>query len=80
MIENLDVSEKSGEGFEKYSDNRIITFHMILRTEIKTVQKCTYNYSNADVIGMKSYMRRIKCSSHSVVGKRARLGNFERAG
>ena len=33
---------------------------MILRTEMKTVQKCTYNYSNADVIGMKSYMRRIK--------------------
>ena len=33
---------------------------MILRTEMKTLQKCTYNYSNADVIGMKSYMRRIK--------------------
>ena len=38
----------------------IIEFDMILRTEMKTVQKYTYNYSNADVIGMKSYMRRIK--------------------
>ena len=33
---------------------------MILRTEMKTVQKCTYNYINADVLGMKSYMTRIK--------------------
>ena len=33
---------------------------MILRTEMKTVQKCTYNYINADVMGMKSYMMRIK--------------------
>ena len=33
---------------------------MILRTEMKTVQKCTYNYSNADVIRMESYMMRIK--------------------
>ena len=33
---------------------------MILRTDMKTVQKCTYNYSYADVIGMKSYMRTIK--------------------
>ena len=51
MIENLDVREKFGEGFKKYSDHRITTFDMILRTE--TVLKCTYNYSNADVIGMK---------------------------
>ena len=29
---------------------------MILRTEMKAVQKCTYNYINADVLGMKSYM------------------------
>ena len=28
---------------------------MILRTEMKTVQKCTYNYINADVLGMKLY-------------------------
>ena len=27
---------------------------------MKTVQKCTYNYINADVMGMKSYMMRIK--------------------
>ena len=27
---------------------------------MKTVQKCTYNYINADVLGMKSYMMRIK--------------------
>ena len=33
---------------------------MNFRTEMKTVQKCTYSYSNADVIGMKSYMMRIK--------------------
>ena len=35
---------------------------MILKIEMKTVQKCTctYNYINADVIGMKSYMLRIK--------------------
>ena len=26
MIENLDVREQFGEGFEKYSDHRIITF------------------------------------------------------
>ena len=50
MIENLDVREKYGEGFEKYSDHRIITFDMILRTEMKTVHKCTYNYNNAEVI------------------------------
>ena len=33
---------------------------MILRTEMKTVQKCTHNYINACVMGMKSYMMRIK--------------------
>ena len=60
MIEHFDVSEKFTEDFEKYSDHKIITFDMILRTEMKTVQKCTYNYSNADVIGMKSYIRGIK--------------------
>ena len=27
---------------------------------MKTVQKCTYNYINADVIEMKSYMKKIK--------------------
>ena len=57
MIKNLDVKEKFGEGFEKYSDHSIITLDMILSTEMKTVQKCTYNYSNADVIGMKSYKK-----------------------
>ena len=60
MIDNLDVREKFGEDFETYSDHRSITFEMILRTERKTVQKCTYNYINADVLGMKSYMMRIK--------------------
>ena len=30
MIENLDVREKFGEGFEKYSDHRIITFTYLL--------------------------------------------------
>ena len=48
------------KAFEIYSDHRIITYDTILRTEMKTVQKCTYNYSNADVLGMKSYMMRIK--------------------
>ena len=33
---------------------------LLLRTEMKIVQKCTYNYINANVIGMKSYMVRIK--------------------
>ena len=56
---NFYVREEFGEGFEKYSDHIIIIFDMILRAEIKTVQKYTYNYSNADVIGMKSYMKRI---------------------
>ena len=60
MIVNLDVREKIGECFKKYSDHIIITFDMILRTEVKAVQKYTYNYSNADVIGIKGYMRRIK--------------------
>ena len=50
MIENLDGKEIIVEGFEKYSDHRIITFAMILRKEIKTVKKCTYHYMNADVI------------------------------
>ena len=57
---NFDVRETFGEGFETYSDNRIITYGMILRTEMKTVQKCTYNYINADVLGMKSYIMKIK--------------------
>ena len=60
MTVNLDVRDEFVECFEKYSDHRIITFDMILRTEMKTVQKCTYNYINAYVIGMKSYMMRIK--------------------
>ena len=29
MTENVDVREKFREGFEKYSDHRIITFDMI---------------------------------------------------
>ena len=33
---------------------------MILRTEIKNVQKCTYNYGNANVIGMKRYTKIFK--------------------
>ena len=33
---------------------------MILKTEMKILQKCTYNYINADVTGMKSYMMKIK--------------------
>ena len=41
MIDNLDIREKFGEGFKTYSDHRIITYDMILRTEIKTVHKCT---------------------------------------
>ena len=32
MIDNLVVREKFGEGFETYSDHRIITYDMILRT------------------------------------------------
>ena len=60
IIDNLDVREKFGEGFETYSDHIITIYDMILRTEMKTVQKCTYNYINADVLGMKSYMMRIK--------------------
>ena len=60
IMENLDVRETFGEGFEMYSDHRIINFDIIIRTLMKTLQKCTYNYSNADVIGMKSYIRRIK--------------------
>ena len=32
MIDNLDVRETFGEGCEKYSDHRIITFDMILGT------------------------------------------------
>ena len=45
MIENVDI---------------IITFDMTLRTEMKTVQKCTYNYISADVIEMKSCIKKIK--------------------
>ena len=60
MIENLDVRDRFVEGFEKYSDHRIITFDMILITEMKTVHKCTYHYIKADVIGINSFMMRIK--------------------
>ena len=42
MIDNLDVREKFGEGFKTYSDHIIITYDMI-RTEMKTVQKCTFS-------------------------------------
>ena len=59
---NMDVREKMGEGFEKYNDHRIITYDMILRTEMKTAQKCTYKNSNADVIGMKTYMKKMTCN------------------
>ena len=38
----------------------MITFHMIFRTEMETIKKCTYNYINDDVIGRKSYVNRIK--------------------
>ena len=41
MIDNLGVSDQIGEGLKKYCDHRIITYDLILRTEMKSIQKCT---------------------------------------